>query len=172
MAAQWGTGNFSPAIVSIRDYTPAGTGPGEPTNFQCYGPVLSAGNFAAKTALWQNGTDGLVDTIQVITLGLIMSWEYGNLHVSNVSGGASSVAAQRENKLLVDYKDNTTQKPYRCTLPTIDLTKLTFQFRDIVDIATGTEMIAFVTAFQAFAVAPITGNAVTITGAKYVGRNS
>lgn len=170
--SQWyGLGLYNPATVYMRDFA-AATGKGQPCNFGVYGKVVTAANLDARVALFETAPSGLVPTVQALTLGLITAWQYAWLHVSDLGNGATSPLAQRENKLLISYQDVTTQKSYRAELPTIDLSKLTFTYKNFVDKAVGTEVIAFVAAFEAFAVAPITGNDVEITQLEFVGRRS
>lgn len=87
-------------------------------------------------------------------------------------------SAQRENKLLVQYRGVTTEKLYTLTIGTVDFAALHFMpgagdavaFRD-EDGATAA-MQAWVTAFEALASAPDDeAENVEVVGMRYVGRN-
>jgi len=70
------------------------------------------------------------------------------------------------------YQDATTEQPYSFNIPTIDYSKLNFVDgggNAVIFAGAGAsaEVAAFVTAFEAVAKAPATGNAVHITGMKY-----
>lgn len=87
--------------------------------------------------------------------------------------------AQRESKLQVFYRSNTTEQTWDLTIGTIDFAQLTFLpgAGDYVAITSEqgatTAMTNFVTAFQAYVKANDgSGAAVTITAMKYVGRNN
>lgn len=82
--------------------------------------------------------------------------------------------AQRENKLLIRYRGNTSNKLFTATVPTVDLSKLTFIAggKDAVDITTGAEMIALVSAINAIGRSPDSDTeAITVVSAQFVGRN-
>jgi len=87
-------------------------------------------------------------------------------------------AAQRESKLLVNYRDTTTQKPYTLTIPTIDFSKLVFVplAGDAVLFSgadANADIVAWVTSFETIARAPDNDtHTVEVTGMRYVGRNT
>lgn len=113
-----------------------------------------------------------------ITNGVLAKTGWGeSTIVSNLS--ATDPSTHRENKLEVHYMDDTTEQPYTLTIGTVDFTKLDFlpNAGDWIAITTGTgastEITDFVTAFETLARAPDNEtHTVTITGIKYVGRNS
>jgi hypothetical protein len=156
-------GNYSPASITIRDRSD------EVSVFQCYGTILTAANFVAQQALFTT----LRTAIDAIVLGVFNQYTYG---VQTIIGSTFPLVntAQRENKLLVQYVDDTNQQRFTATIPTIDLDALTFQTNagDFVDLATPTAVSDFVTAFEAFAVSPVGNHSVTVRGLKFVGRNS
>lgn len=81
--------------------------------------------------------------------------------------------AQRENRLLVVYSGNTSNKKYTLTIPTADLGVVTFVpgGGDAIDLTT-TEIAAFKTAFEAFARTPDDDTeTVTIVEMRAIGRN-
>jgi hypothetical protein len=113
-----------------------------------------------------------------ITIGTIrqQSWIGDLTTVSNA--WPADRAAHRENKLLVTYQDNVTEKPYNLTIPTIDFTKLNFipEGGDAVYFTApnaNADIVTWVAAFEALSRAPDddTHN-VTVIGMRYVGRNT
>lgn len=83
--------------------------------------------------------------------------------------------AQRESKLLIRYRGATSGKLFTVTLPTVDLAKLTFVpgGKDAVDITTGAEMIALVTAIETIGRTPDSDTeTITVESAQFVGRNN
>lgn len=160
-----GTKAFS--SISMRDAT------AEITTAEIRVNTLNAGNFAATaTAL-----AAYYGAVAAMVLGEIAGTKVGNAEtISNAE--ASDPAAQRESKLLFTYWDVTTQKTYTVTYGTIDFSLLHFLpgAGDAVAFKTvdgaPSEITDFVTAFEAVAKAPDTGNAVAILSARYVGRNT
>lgn len=165
-----GNGTYHPAEISYWDKSK------EVGRFGVYGVPVTEGNFAAQSALWAP----LVTATNGITAGLIRSARWVNEVVSNANPEQDSIdqSASREIKLLVQFIDNTTQKRLTSTVPTLDLTKVTYlpQARDFVAITdaqgASEEIQAFVSAFEGYVINPATGNAVTIVGLKVVGRNN
>lgn len=90
--------------------------------------------------------------------------------VSNLPGAASD-EAQREEKLLVLYQDDTTLKLYRMELPCANIAALTrIAETDDIELLDSGNMAAFVTAFNANVVSEA-GNACSVVRAILVGRN-
>lgn len=120
----------------------------------------------------------LTAATDLITLGVRATEHWGEkTYVSNALPGNN--AAQREQKLLVQYQGDTTEKPYILTIPTVDHSKLVFLpgAKDAVAFTAGTgahaDIIAWVTAFEALARTPDDdAETVTVTGMRFVGRNS
>lgn len=160
-------GTKGKAVLSIRDAT------GEPTTVTIRTVTKNAGNFAAEAtaeATFYAATSALV-------LGTVAGTDSGNQEIiSNAT--PVNPAAQRESKLLVNYWDSVTQKRYQITIGTINFDMLVFLpgAGDAVAFTTAngapSEITDWVTAFQAVAKAPDTGNAVVVTSMKYVGRNT
>lgn len=122
----------------------------------------------------QDDLGDLTAALDAITLGV----RYRNALVDetiNDNTNAVSKLAQRENKLLVQYQDDVTQEKFTATFGTVDLTKLNFAegSGDRVLIADGAsaEVTALIAAFEAVVNSPA-GNAVTVIGMRFVGRNS
>lgn len=77
-------------------------------------------------------------------------------------------SAQREGKMRVEYRDNTTNALYWIEIPCPKMSMLMTNSDDFNLL--NADMVAFKAAFEAYVVAPVTGNAVTITRAWFVGR--
>jgi len=157
-------GDYQPAEVTYAD---AGN---EKSSFSLFGSVLTAGNIVAKSALFAT----LRDAANAITLGNVVKTDYAALHIQDWDQPTNG--ANRETKLLVQYKDGTNGKRYTCTLPTLDPTIPEYiqniNVRDAIAIDSPTEIADFVTAFEAFAVAPDDPtHAVEVLGLRVVGRN-
>lgn len=133
--------------------------------------AISIGGFLTQFGTFQTECDKL-------TLGARMqqSWIGDLTTVSNT--WPTDRAAQRENKLLVDYRDTVTEEVFTLTIPTVDFSKLNFvpgggdavQFQ-----APGAhaDVVTWVTAFEAMARTPRSdANAVEVIGMRYVGRNT
>lgn len=156
-------GSYQPATISYLD---AGN---EIGTASFYGPALDAGTFAAKIALWAT----LLTATDAITLGNRKKDVYNDESLYNV--GQPTNGAARETKLLVQFADNTNGQIMTTTIPTLDPTLpdyvINVNAKDVVVLDTPAEIAAFIDAFEAFAVNPRTGNAVTVRGLQVVGRN-
>lgn len=153
--------------ITMRDAT------GEPTSATIRIATLNAGNFAATAtalATYNAAVDAMV-------LGVVAKTQFGNAEIIS-NAEASDPSAQRESKLLFTYWDTVTEQTYTISYGTIDFALLHFLpgAGDAVAFKTAdgapSEITDFVTAFEAVAKAPATGNAVAIIGARYVGRNT
>jgi len=160
-------GTRAEATISLRDAT------AEPTTTTIRVNTITAGNFAATAtalATYYAATAAIV-------LGEVAKTNSGNLEIIS-NAEASDPSAQRESKLLVYYWDVTTEKRYTITIGTIDFSLLHFMPNagDAVAFKTSdgapSEIVDWVTAFEAVAKAPDTGNAVAVLGMRYVGRNT
>jgi hypothetical protein len=133
---------------------------------------LAAASIASNEALWAT----LVAAIGALTLGAVTKQKYSN-EVTQATTQPTDGAA-REIKLLVQYQVSTganTGARWTCTVPCLDTTKVSYVInvnaKDVVDPSVGTELLAFIDAFEAFAVDPANGTGeVTIEGLKVVGR--
>jgi len=161
-------GTRAKASISFRD---AGN---EIGRFSCTGPDLAAGTIAANEALWAT----LLAAAGALTLGAITKQQYSN-EVTQATTQPTNGAA-REIKLLIQYQVSTganTGARWTCTLPTLDTTLVSYVInvnaKDVVDPTVGTELLAFIDAFEAFAVDPANGTGeVIVVGLKVVGRNN
>lgn len=136
-------------------------------------PAINVGSIVDVLA----DVTALKTAIDNITLGTMYQVSWGDRDTeSNALPGNN--AAQRESKLLVQYRDATTQQPFTVTIPTIDPADLVFLpgAGDAVAWEAGNgataDMIAFAAAFVEAVRARDTGNLVEITGMRYVGRNT
>jgi len=156
-------GGYQPASISYLD------GGNEVGTMRFFGAELTAGNFAAKIALWAT----LLSAADALALGARKKDVYNDESVYSVAQPTNG--AMRESKLLVQYKDGTTGEKFTTTLPTLDPTKVDYVInvnaKDVILLDSPTEVTDFIAAFEAFAVAPRTGNAVVVIGLKAVGRN-
>jgi hypothetical protein len=161
-------GTRNKATVSIRD---AGNEIGK---FSCTGPDVVAANLDDVEALWET----LTAAIAALTLGAITKTNYVN-EVTQATTQPTDGAA-REIKLLVQYQVSTganTGARWTCTVPCLDTTKVSYvvnvNAKDVVDPSVGTQLLAFIAAFEAFAVDPANGTGeVVVVGLKVVGRNN
>jgi len=155
-------GGYQPATISYLD---AGN---EVGRMAFYGAPLSAANFVAKTALWAT----LLSAADALALGNRQKDVYNDESVYDVSQPTNGAA--REVKLLVQYKDATNGQKMTMTLPTLDPTLpeyvINVNAKDVIVLTSPVAITDFITAFEAFAVNPRTGNAVAVTGLKVIGR--
>lgn len=137
------------------------------------GPItaLSLPGFLTQFGDFQTKTDAIV-----LGTRRAQSWIGDRTTVTNAY--PTNPAAQRESKLLVQYQDATTEKPYTLTIPTIDYSKLVFipGGGDAVifsGAAANADIAAWVTSFEAMAKAPDDPtHGVTVVGMRFVGRNT
>jgi len=118
----------------------------------------------------------LVTATQDITLGNMTKTEY--ISQVTVATVQPTDGAARELKLLVQYQVSTGANAgarWNTTVPCLDVTKISYvqniNAKDVVDPSVGTELLAFIDAFEAFAVDPANGTGeVVVVGLKVVGR--
>lgn len=136
-------------------------------------------NIDTQVALWST----FITRIDALTLGDLSQASYVNSNQSAVSQPTNGAA--REIKLLVQYECIATGKRYTMTIPTLDPTipvyVLNINAKDVIRMDTPTAITEFITAFNAFVVAPdipaiadvyATDPACTVIGLKVVGRRS
>lgn len=168
-----GNGTYHPSEITYWDKSQ------EVGRFEIYGAVVTATydapdvvNFTAQGTLWA----ALVTKANAMALGLPRSSRWVNEVIVNANPAKDDInqGALREVKLQVKYIDNTTQKAYTASLPTLDLSKVEYLpivGDDVVSITSPTAMADFVAAFEGYVVAPDTGNPVTVREASVIGRN-
>jgi len=141
----------------------------ESWSFGLFGKVLTAGNFAAQETLWST----LVDAAMALELGVKKSTHYGN--TANFAYSQPTNGAAREIALILQCKDITTQERFGYRLPAIDPTiplyVVNADAKDVIRLDAPSEVTDFIAAFNAFAVSPVTGNALNIYGMR-VGRGT
>lgn len=147
-------------VVAYRDYS------GETSPFKVYTVELNAGNFAA--------TGTAIQTLGTATNALSRGQPAKSTltaQINTISGAnATDPVAQREMKWLVSYLDTVLNETFRLEIPCADLSAANLLGNtDQADLSS-TEWAAWVTAFEAVAKSKY-GNAVTVTGARFVGRN-
>lgn len=109
----------------------------------------------------------LEDAIDAVTDGTLIKREAS---LPTVVDTKFNGAGQRELKLLIEYFDDVSFKNYSQEVPTAKLGLVTQPNSDYLDILDGGVNQALVTKYEAFAISP-EGNALTVTGVKYIGRN-
>jgi len=151
------------------DNTVKSNGQPETASFSVAVATLSAANYVAKRALIQTLSDKIAD----IVLGNQVLIDVTIDREITGTGPATTVLAQRENKLLIRYHDTTTHKKFTVSIPTFDLTELPdhSEFLDITTAATpGNDLKV---AFEAIVVSPDDdSHAVVMDSAQFVGRNT
>lgn len=78
--------------------------------------------------------------------------------------------AQRENKWIVRYQDDVTQKKYTFQIPTAELVIMSDGGDDVLDIVGVTVAATFVTWLETYALSP-DGNAITVNSMSFGARN-
>lgn len=161
-------GTRNKASISYRD---AGN---EIGTFSCIGADITAANRDAQETLFT----ALVNAADALTLGARTKTDY--ISQTTVATTQPTNGAAREFKLLIQYQVSTGANAgarWTCTLPTLDKDKVSYvqniNAKDVVDPTVGTELLAFIDAFEAFAVDPMNGTGeVVVVGLKVVGRNN
>lgn len=138
---------------------------GEKGTASVHTTVLSAANYDAQETL----RTAFVAAAEAMTLGELQKTDYGNVSLQSLDP-ASSAAAQREVKWLVQYHDDTTLKRYSIELPCADTAQLDPEDRANAEIGDAGIVDAFITAFEAYALTP-DGNTAVVDEITLVGRN-
>lgn len=138
-------------------------------------------NVGAQQALW----DAFWAAVDAITLGTLEKRSYFNVRETAVVTPTNGAA--RELKLLTIYECTATGKRYRLTIPTLDPTIPEYinnvSVKDAVVLDSPSTITDYITAFNAFVVAPdipasvvdgtyATNPACTVIGLRVVGRNN
>jgi len=124
-----------------------------------------------------------VSAVDLIALGAIKKTEY--VLTVDFDPALPINGAAREFKLLVMYKCLATGKRYSLTLPTMSPGIIAYidnvSVKDAIDMTTPVGIVDFITAFEAFVVAPdipaiagayATNPAISVIGLRAVGRNN
>jgi hypothetical protein len=139
---------------------------GEATRTKFYGLAIDATNYAAVSA------DAAEMRLGIEGISLCNETSMTGSVVLHAASGTlpTSLYAQRELAMKVFYVDNVNGRKGDLTIPGPDMTLLTLT-KDEVSLTTGTEMIALVAAINGHAFSR-DGNAITVTGARIIGRNN
>lgn len=167
--ASLGNGTYHPASISFWDKSL------EVGTFNVYGTNVTAANFDAQSTLWA----ALIAASNALTLGLLYQARWVNQVITNAKPAQSAIdqGAAREIKLFIQAID-ASQKPVTASLPTLDLSKVTYlpQAKDFVAITeeqgASEEVVNFVAAYEGYAKSPAAQTALTVVGLKVIGRNN
>lgn len=144
---------------------------GEPASVGVAVPDLTAANVESYT---DGGLSTAFDALNDALLALTLMNATGHTATAQVNQIEpvipASPYAQREIAIMFFMSDTGGHKS-RLSVPGPDLTLVAQDGTDLVDL-TVTEVAALVTAIETYAVDPVTGNAVTVTGARIIGRNN
>jgi hypothetical protein len=141
---------------------------GEKSIVQWSATEITGGAF--DMASWEVAADDLADAIMDLT-DCTRGRELFSGHVAEGSEALPAIAtAQREVGIRVFYQDDTTGKKYHLTIPGPQVEDYPDAGSDDIDLAS-TDMAAFVTLFESNALSEA-GNAVTVYGARLVGRRN
>lgn len=132
--------------------------------------LLTAGNFAAQSTLF---TD-FVTAMDAIVLGDRTRNQYATDNIQVATQPTNGAA--REIKLLVQMQNSTSGRRFTFTVPTLDPALPEYvqniNARDVIEVASPTEIADFVTATNAFVRDPFNvAQACAVIGLKVVGRN-
>lgn len=126
---------------------------------------------AATHDAWNTAIDTLKSGLAAITLGTFNNEERSALVDLLNSDPPTDDQAQRERKWLVTYKGDTSEKIFRCEVPTADTAGKMLANSDEADLANA-DIALFVSAFEALAKSPDNGTeSVTVLSIRSVGRN-
>jgi len=129
--------------------------------------TLTAANLVAQTA----NITALRTAVAAICIGEVVQYAITQNRTEFPDVPATSVLAQRENKLLLRYHGTTLNKKFRVSIPCFDLTTLPThsEFLDL----TVNPGLALKTAFDAVVVSPDdAAENVSLDSAQFVGRNT
>lgn len=149
-----------PAGFQITDYSD------EKSLTQVNSIALSAANFDARETL----RVALGSAINNLSIGVMSKQTVTDVRDES-PGIPTNPFAQREMKWLVTYQGSTSGKKFQLEIAAPSLTDNLQPNSDEADL-TSTDWAAFVTAFEAYAIAPgTTSEAVEVISARLVGRN-
>jgi len=154
-------GSYQPCSIGYLD---AG---GERAAMHFYGKVLTAANFDDQVAAWAD----VLTAADALAAGNRIVDSYND--ESRYSVARPTNGAAREVGLQVIFRDGTTGQTFLATLPTVDISLITYDpnygAKDVV-LLTSTEVAAFISALNAF---PVVNpqhqtNTVTVVGMKVI----
>jgi hypothetical protein len=146
----------------------------ESANMEFFTVPLTVVNFEGQNTL----IDAVVTATEALALGNLRAKSVVSYRSILSNAWSTDPNAHRENKLLVQYRDNVTEEVFTLTIPTIDSTKLNLVpggGDSVIFSGAGAsaEIVAWVTAFQAVARNPRSSvNTNTVVGMRFIGVNS
>jgi len=145
---------------SYRDWS------GEVSGFELTTLALDGSSYSALGTLYTAFDDAIAD----LTSGQLAKKSFGNR--TNESSDNGPFGANREDKILVTYKGDTSEKLFRFEIPCRSLVEANLLANsDLLDMANG-EVAALVTAIEDLVRSPDTGTeTVTVISLRLVGRN-
>jgi len=153
--------------LTMADNTVRSNGTPETTTISLPVTTLTAGNYAAQSAL----IAALVTALEGITIGNPIKSETVILRDIISAAAASDVLAQRENKYLLRYHGATLAQKFQASIGTADLTQLV-DHSEFIDLTSGTGA-ALKSAFEAIVKSPDDASeAVVLDSVQFVGRNT
>lgn len=156
----------SRVILNFADYGNEAHPNGETSHVAFEGVALTAGNFAAQTALM----DTLVAATAAIQEGVLVEDKRMYNYWDVAPGPATAKSAQRERKWLLRFHDDVSHEKFKSEVPCGD-SSLLKDHSEQMDLAAGAGL-AFKNAFEAFVVSPVNpAHAVILDSATLVGRN-
>jgi len=157
-------GVYTPATITYLDQS------GEKSHIRVFAENLDAANFDDQQDLFTVFISGCAG----LTLGRKIATEYGTTATFTDPLPGTNLA-QREDKFLISYRDSITGKPLSCSLPTAKLSAIVYQpqsTKGYIVLDDGGVVAEFVTAFEDFVIAPLTGNAVQVMAIRFKGANN
>lgn len=141
--------------------------------FSAYGTQITNDDATGNIEEATTAFNALVTAADAITLGVRPRQRYYSEQIFTVAQPTNG--ANRETKLLVQFRDATTGQRFTATVPTLDPTIPEYvqniNVKDAVALDSPAAIVTFVSAFEAFVQAPTTHNAVEVVGLRVVGRN-
>jgi len=145
---------------SYRDWS------GEVSGFEFTTLALDGSSYSALGTLYTAFDDAIAD----LTSGQLAKKSFGNRVLESSDNGV--FGSRREEKILLTYKGDTSEKLFRVEIPCPNLVEANYlSGTDTLDMANG-EVAALVTAFEDLARSPDNGTeTVTVISLRVVGRN-
>jgi len=154
--------------ITLADNTVKQNGEPETTTMVVPCTTLTPANVAAQVTLGGN----LRVALAAVVLGNFLKNETTYARTLTGVGPAASTAAQRENKWLFRYHDETTFQKFQVSIGTADLAALP-DHEEFLDLDDGGDGAALKTAFEAFVVSPSDPtHTVNLDSVQFVGRNT
>lgn len=163
-----GAGVYQPIEVSYRD---AGN---EIGTMRFYGALVANSDDAGNVEELNTAWTAFRSAANAVANGAMTQSSY--LWTILFATEQPTNGAARELKLLIQYQDDETGKSYTTSLPTLNpdipVYVVNKNVKDAVRVDTPSAITTLISTFEALAVAPETGNTVTVVGLKVVGRSN